>query len=162
MATFAVGVALIAKSVQAIGDVATTSRAAVSALAATVAAEGPAMVATLARTAAAAVKVGQGLVDANAVWEKSQIEMLEKLRILIIPFEGSDAGSKYSFDKIIEDQIAKVKAGDETIAQAIQELQRQFSSVYGTLQTKFFGSQDPGTQEFLLLIEQFILSGKLQ
>lgn len=112
-------------------------------------------------TGKAAVQVAQGIKDAAQEWENAQVAMLERLRQTVIPFEGTDAGSKYSFDKIIEDQLSKIRGGKETATEGIQELQRQFASVYGVLQRKYFGSQDPAEREFLLMIEQFINSGNV-
>jgi len=133
----------------------------VKGLGAAVATVGPAMAATLAQTGQAAADVGSKLGQANQDWQDSQLSMLSKLKDMVIPFEGSDAGSQFSFDKIIDDQIAKVKSGSQTAQQAIQELQRQFGSVYGTLQNTFFGSQDPSTRDFLQSLERFINSGVL-
>jgi len=135
--------------------------AAVQSLGKTISTTAPAMGAALAKTGETITQVAQGIRDVQGEWQQSQIDMLERLKNLVIPFEGSDAGSRFSFDKIIEDQIAKIKSGEETAQQAIQELQRQFGSVYGTLQRTFFGSQDPATREFLLELENFINSGRL-
>lgn len=135
--------------------------AATKGLGVTVQSETQKMRSTLAETAATATKVAEKLNDAAGDWQSQQLAMLERLRQMVIPFEGSDAGSQYSFDKIIEDQIAKVKAGKTSASDAIQELQRQFGSVYGTLQNTFFGSQDPETREFLDELLRFINSGRL-
>ena len=116
---------------------------------------------SLAETGKAATQVAQGIKDVTKEWQDAQIAMLEHLRQSVIPFEGTDAGSRYSFDKLIEDQLAKVKGGSETATEAIQELQRQFGAVYGVLQRKYFGSTDPGEREFLLMMEQFINSGNV-
>jgi len=151
----------LAAGLTATANAAKATDEAVQGLGATVRTVGAAMGATLTQTAATATKVGQAVADAAGDWKQSQLDMLDKLRQMVIPFEGTDAGSQFSFDKIIEDQIAKVKAGSETISDAIQELQRQFGSVYGTLQQRFFGSQDPSEREFLQDMEQFINSGRL-
>lgn len=116
---------------------------------------------SLAETAATAAKAATEAKSAADEWQQQQLAMLERLRQMVIPFEGPDAGSQFSFDKIIEDQIAKVRAGQTTAAAAIQELQRQFGSVYGTLQNTFFASQDPQTREFLDELQRFINSGRL-
>lgn len=134
---------------------------AVKGLASTITSEGPRMRSELAATGSAAVEVGIQVKAASDDWAAHQLAMLERLRQLIIPFEGTDAGSKFSFDKIIEDQIAKIRAGEVTAAQAIAELQRQFGSVYGTLQGRFAFSDDPAEREFAAMLERFILSGVL-
>lgn len=122
---------------------------------------GVAMRSTLAETAVAATKVAESVQTAAGAWNEQQIAMLERLRQMVIPYEGSDAGSQYSFDRIIEDQIAKIRAGETTVAEAIRELQRQFGTVYGTLQDTFFGSQDAATRDFLTALLNFINSGRL-
>lgn len=130
-------------------------------LGATVATVAPAMKAEMSDTGTAITKVAEGLKDVAQEWQDKQLGMLEALKQKIIPFEGADAGSQFSFDKIIDDQIAKVKSGQETAQEAIQELQRQFGSTYNTLQQQYFGSQDPATRDFLAAMEQFINSGNV-
>lgn len=134
---------------------------AVKALGATVSEVAPAARKELAETGAVAVRVGRQIVDSQQAWTDQQLGMLERLKQLVIPFEGSDAGGQYSFDKIIQDQIDKVRSGQETATEAIHELQRQFGSVYEVIQRRFGTSNDPAEREFALLLEQFILSGIL-
>ncbi len=134
--------------------------AAVTGLQATIQAATPPMIKNLADTGTAVVQVTQLFRDAAAEWKQHQVDMLERLRQLVIPFEGTDAGSLYSYDKQIEEAIARIKAGgDATLV--IQDLQRMFAATYGVLQRQFFGNQEPGMQEFLLAIERFINSGVL-
>lgn len=134
---------------------------AVKGLAATVATEAPRMRAELAQTGSAAVEAAQKSKEAVQSWTDQQIAMLERLKQLVIPFEGSDAGGRFSFDTIIADQIAKIRSGEVTAAQAIAELQRQFGAVYGTLQRRFAFSDDPEEREFAEMLERFINSGVL-
>jgi hypothetical protein len=114
-----------------------------------------------AQTGAAVAQVAAGIKDVAGDWQQSQIAMLQKLKQLIIPFEGSDAGSKFSFDAIIDDQISKILSGDVNVSDAIQELRRQFGAVYDTFQSKFFGTQDPATRAFLQELENFVNAGNL-
>lgn len=146
---------------KALGTTVEAVEVATKSLAATVAKAAPQMKADMASTGTVITQVAEGIRDVTAEWQDSQIQMLLKLKDLIIPFEGSDAGSQFSFDKIIDDQIAKIRAGTVSAGDAIRELQREFGSVYSTLQNQFFGSQDPATQRFLLEIETFINSGWL-
>lgn len=134
--------------------------ASVTGLQATIHEATPPMIANLAETGTAIVHVTQLFRDAREEWKQHQLDMLERLRQMVIPFEGTDAGSKYSYDKQIDEAIARIKAGgDATLV--IQDLQRMFAATYGVLQRTFFGNQEPGMQEFLLALERFINSGVL-
>lgn len=161
MASRAKSLQALASSVQGLAAAWGAVGTEVKAVAGLVASAAPAMAAQLTQTGNVATQVAKNAMDATNEWHEQQLAMLEKLRLAVIPFEGTDAGTKFSFDKIIEDQITKVKAGDETATDAIQELQRQLGSVYGTFQKKFFGSQDPGAQAFLEMLEQFVNSGNI-
>jgi len=154
-------VAALAASFDGVTNAIKATETAAKGLAGTVQSTSSTMRTTLAETATAVTKVAQGMKDAAQDWNEQQIAMLERLRQMVIPFEGVDAGTQYSFDKIIEDQIAKVRAGQITVAEAIRELQRQFGQVYGTLQNTFFASQDAATREFLTELLTFINSGRL-
>lgn len=152
--------AALAKTIDAATESVKALETAVKGMSSVVSTEAPKMRAELAETGQIALGAAIAFKDAAGEWRQHQLDMLERLRQMVIPFEGSDAGSQYSYDKQIEEAIARVNAGGNATT-IIQDLQRMFSATYGVLQRTFFGSQDPGAQEFLLALQRFINSGVL-